>query len=97
MTQDSEPSQEVIPAPAARQSVRDRQMRVGGNLAATAYNRLVGLLQDEGAQLTAEQLVRMIDIGARIEAGAYAELPAESSADADLRRLVDQMGLTVSD
>jgi len=95
MTQESEP--EVVAAPAVRQSVRDRQMRVGGNLAATAYNRLVALLQDTDAKLTAEQLVRMIDIGARIEAGAYAELPAESSAEADLRRLVDQMGLTVSD
>ena len=76
------------PRPAPLQSIRDRQMRVGANLAGTAYNRLLVMLQDADAKLSVDQLAHLIEAGTRIEGRAYAELPLEFDPDADLERIL---------
>ena len=88
MTQDDTPPEEAAgQVPARRQAIRDRQMRIGGNLATTAYNRLLALLQED-QPLTADQLARLIEVGTRIEGRAYAELPLEFDPDGDIDRIL---------
>jgi len=94
MTDDS-PADDARPR--APQSPRDRQVRLGGNLASYAYNELVARLQKQEAGMsgmTVEQLARLMETGARIEANAVMELPDDGSdALDDLERILADLGL----
>ena len=85
----------------AAQSPRDRQLRLGGNLASYAYNELVARFQKEQAGMsgmTVEQLARLMETGARIEANALLELPDDGEgATEDLERVLTDLGLESTD
>lgn len=85
MTQEEE-------APREEQGARTRQQILGRNVAATSYRRLLEILQDKDAKIGPEQLARIMDIGTRIEGHALQELPAETTADGDLRRVLERIG-----
>ena len=102
MTDDAAPAEDARPRPTQpTQSPRDRQVRIGGNLASYAYNELVARLQKEQAGMsgmTVEQLARLMDTGARIEANAVMELPDDGSDVAeDLERVLTELGLEPTD
>ena len=83
------------------QSPRDRQVRLGGNLASYAYNELVARLQKDQAgmsSMTVEQLAQLMGLGARIEANALLELPDDGSdVGEDLQRVLAELGLESTD
>jgi len=101
MTDDA-PAEDVTPRPGPpAQSPRDRQLRLGGNLASYAYNELVTRLQRHEAgmsDMTVEQLAKLMETGARIEATALMELPDHGNDLAqDLERVLTELGLEPTD
>ena len=100
---DETPAEDARPRPAQSpaQSPRDRQVRLGGNLASYAYNELVARLQKEQAGMsgmTVEQLARLMETGARIEANAVMELPDDGNdVVEDLERVLSELGLESTD
>ena len=95
---DEASAEDARPRPAQpAQSPRDRQVRLGGNLASYAYNELVARLQKQEAGLsgmTVEQLSRLMETGARIESAALLELPDDGDdALQDLERVLADLGL----